>query len=200
MLRNFRYNPFDPTLVNDRRRCERALGRYKFACSIPSSMDAEGARAMLWKVFDPSRDTTHKFDTPPRERGTLGDGVRIEAPFTCTYGYNLKLGDSVYIGKGAQIDDSGKVEIGAGTWIGPHVTMLTAECPLDLIDRKGAAATSFTRNITIGSEVVIGNNALIFPGVYLPKGSTVQAGAIVKTSLATVQLHGAPAGIREFAT
>jgi acetyltransferase-like isoleucine patch superfamily enzyme len=82
-------------------------------------MDAEEARTMLWKVVDPSLDTTHKFDAPPREKGMLSHGVRIEAPFTCTYGYNLKVMDDVYIGKATTIDDAGKVEIGARTWIGP---------------------------------------------------------------------------------
>lgn len=119
MLRNSHYNHFDLTLENDRQRCGRALARYNAACSIDSGMDAEEARAMLCKVFDPARDTTHKFDAPPREKGTLSHGVRIEAPFTCTYGYNLKVMDNVYIGKGTTIDDAGKVEIGARTWLDP---------------------------------------------------------------------------------
>jgi Maltose acetyltransferase len=93
MLRNTQYNHFDPTLENDRQRCVRALARYNAACSIDSGMDAEEARTMLLKVFDPSLDTTHKFDAPPREKGTLSHGVRIEAPFTCTYGYSTVLRD-----------------------------------------------------------------------------------------------------------
>ena len=38
---------------------------------------------------NPSLDTAHKFEAPPREE-MLGHGVRIEAPFMYTYGYNLK--------------------------------------------------------------------------------------------------------------
>ena len=90
MLRNTPHNHFDPTLKNDRQRCERALAMYNATCSINSGMDAEEARKMLWKVVDPSLDTTHTFDAPFREKATLSHGVRIEAPFTCTYGYNLK--------------------------------------------------------------------------------------------------------------
>ena len=86
-------------------------------------MDVEEARNMLWKVVNPSLDTTQTFDAPSREKATLSHGVRIEAPFTCTYGYNLKVMDNVYIGKGTTIDDAGKVEIGARTWIGPNVTI-----------------------------------------------------------------------------
>ena len=83
MLRNTRYNHFDPTLENDRKRCEGALARYNAACSIDSGMDAEEARTMLWKVVDPGLDTNHKFDAPPREKGTLTCGVK--GPISAEY-------------------------------------------------------------------------------------------------------------------
>ena len=196
MLRNSRYNHFDPTLENDRKRCERALARYNSACAIDSGMDSEEARTMLWKVFDPARDTTHKFDAPPREKGTLSHGIRIEAPFTCSYGYNLKVMDGVYIGRGTNIDDAGKVDIGARTWIGPNVTILTSECTKDLVDRKGVNAAWITRNVYIESEVVIGANAIIYPGVRLGRGSTVEPGAIVKEPLGDLQSQSAADGRR----
>ena len=197
MLRNSRYNHFDPTLENDRQRCDRALARYNAACSIDSGMDAEEARTMLWKVFDPSSDRTHKFDAPPRQVGTLSYGVRIEAPFMCTYGYNLKVMKDVYIGKGTTIDDSGKVEIGARAWIGPNVTILTTDCSKEaMVDRKGAAGTWIARNVYIESEVVIGPNALIYPGIRLGRGSTVEPGAIVKEPLGDNQIHRASGGMR----
>jgi white-opaque regulator 2 len=198
MLRNSRYNHFDPTLENDRQRCDRALARYNSACSIDSSLSAEDARTMLWKVFDPARDTTHKFDVLPRERGTLSHGVKIEAPFTCTYGYNLKVMDNVYIGKGTTIDDAGKVEIGARTWIGPNVTILTTDCSKDMVDRKGAAGSWIASNVNIESEVVIGANALIYPGVRLGRGSTVEPGAVVKEPLGDNQVQRAADGKRDF--
>ena len=197
MLRNSRYSHFDPTLENDRRRCERAVARYNAASMIDSGMDAEECRTMLWKVFDPARDTTHKFDAPPREKGTLSHGVRIEAPFTCLYGYNMKVMDNVYIGKGANIDDAGKVEIGARTWIGPNVTILTSDCIKDMVDRKGAAGAWIARNVYIESEVVIGANAMIYPGVRLGRGSTVEPGAIVREPLGDNQVQRAD-GKRDF--
>ena len=76
-------------------------------------MNAKGDQTMLWKVFDPACNPIHKCVAPPREEGTLSHGVRIEAPFTCLYGYSLKVMDNVYIGRGPNIDDPGKVEIGA---------------------------------------------------------------------------------------
>jgi acetyltransferase-like isoleucine patch superfamily enzyme len=197
MLRNSRYKHFDPTLVNDRQRCERALARYNAACSIESGLEVEQIREMLCKVFDPARDTTHRFDAPPRERGTLSHGVKIEAPFTCTYGYNLKIMDNVYIGKGATVDDAGRVEIGPRTWIGPNVTILTTDCSKDMVDRKGAEGTWISRNVTIESEVVIGANAIIYPGIRIGRGSTVEPGAIVKETLGDNQIQRAADGKRD---
>ncbi len=194
MLRNSRYTHFDPTLENDRQRCGRALARYNAACAIESGMDTEEARTMLLEVFDPARDTTHKFDAAPREKGTLSHGVRIEAPFTCLYGYNLKVMDNVYIRRGTNIDDAGKVENEARTWIGPNVTILTSDCSKDLVDRKGAAATWIARNVYIESEVVIGANAMIYPGVRLGRGSLVEPGAIVKEPLGDSQVQRAADG------
>jgi white-opaque regulator 2 len=197
MLRNSRYNHLDPTLENDRQRCDRACARFNAACAIDSGMDVEEARTMLWKVFDPARDTTHKFDAPPRVKGTLSHGVRIEAPFACTYGYNLKVMDNVYIGKNANFDDAGKVEIGARTWIGPNVTILTTDCGKDMVDRKGAAGTWMARDVIIESEVVIGANVLIYPGVRLGRGSTVEPGAIVKEPLGDNMVQRAADGRRD---
>ena len=56
MLRNVPYNHLDPTLVRDRKRCERALERFSDASKIDSGLNDEEARNLLWKVFDLGRD------------------------------------------------------------------------------------------------------------------------------------------------
>ena len=100
--------------------------------------------------------------------------------------------------KGDNIDDAGKVEVGARTWIGPNVTILTSECSTDMVDRKGAAATWIAKNVYIESEVVIGANAIIYPGVRLGRGSTVEPGAIVKGPLGDNEVQRAADGKRDF--
>jgi acetyltransferase-like isoleucine patch superfamily enzyme len=162
-------------------------------------MDAEEARTILWKVFDPSLDTTHKFDAPPLENGTLSHSVRIEAPFTCTYEYNPKVMDDVYIGKGTTINNASKVVIGAWTSIGPNFTILTTDFSKEvMVDCKGFTGTRIARNVYIDSKVVIGANALIYPGIGLGRGSKVEPGAIVKEPLGGSQIHRAPGGMRGF--
>jgi acetyltransferase-like isoleucine patch superfamily enzyme len=196
MLRHTHYNHFDTTLVNERQRCERAVARYNDACKLDSGVGEEEARNILNKVFDPSKDTTHRFIAAPQEKGLLSHGVKIEAPFHCTYGYNIKIMDSVYIGKNCMIDDAGKVEIGARTWIGPNVTIFTSEPSKDAVDRKGTGAPWMAKEVMISSEVVIGANAVIYPGVRLEHGSTVEPCAVVRESLGEFQTQLAAIGPR----
>lgn len=196
MLRGSTYNHFDTTLQNERQRCERALQRFNDACKLDSGVSEAEIRNILLKVFDPAEDTTHRFLAAPQEKGTLGKGVRIEAPFTCTYGYNIKTMDSVYIGKNCVIDDAGKVDIGPRTWIGPNVYIMTTDVMKDIQDRKGAGGAWLANGVTIASEVVIGANAVIYPGVTLERGSTVEPFAVVKENLPAFTTQYAPVGKR----
>lgn len=139
---------------------------------------------MLTKVFDPSLDHGHSFLAPCKEKGILGPNVVIEAGFRCTYGYNIRIMDNVFIGEGTRIDDSARVDIGARTWIGPDVKILTNDVSKDMVQRKGTAGQKCcATGIDIASEVVIGAGATIYPGVKLGRGATVEAGAIVTHSL-----------------
>ena len=135
------------------------------------------------KVFDLAYNTTYKFDIALREKDIVSHSVRIEAPFTCLYRYNLKVMDNVYIERGTNIDDASRVEIEAQIWIEPNVTILTSDYSKDVVDHNGVAAIWMTRNVYIESEVVIGANAIIYPGVRLGRRSLVELGAIVKKPL-----------------
>ena len=191
MLRSSPYNHFDPTLVYERQRCKRALRRYAAACELDSGVGEQEVRNLLLKVIDASQDTTHKFPSQNRGRGHIGLGVTIEPPFTCTYGYNLKIQDDVYVGEGCGFDDAGTVEIGSRTIIGPGVKILTTDHVNPIPDRKGAKSDLIARNVTIASDVIIGAHAIIYPGVKIEEGATVEPGAVVRTSLRTHQTQRA---------
>lgn len=184
MLRGALYNYFDATLKNERQRCATAVARYNKACEWGSGVSDSELQSMLQKVFDPSLDFTHSFTAICREKGSLGPGVKIEPGFRCTYGYNLRIFDNVFIGENTRIDDSAKIEIGPRTWIGPDVKILTNDVAKDMIQRKGTDGQQCSASaVIIGAEVVIGTGAIIFPGVKLMKGSTVEPYAVVKADL-----------------
>ncbi|KAL2411301.1 hypothetical protein ABEF91_002034 [Exophiala dermatitidis] len=196
MLRHTSYNHHDPTLVNERQRCKQALARYNQACALDHDASEEEIRNKLLKVVDPSRDTTHKFISHPPEKGTIGHGSRIEAPFKCTYGYNIKIMEDVFIGENCEIDDCGKVDIGPRTFIGSGVTIFTQSVGKDLVDRKGTGAPWIAQQVSIASEVIIGKGAVVYPGVTIGRGATVEPFAIVRDSLGEFQTQCAATGRR----
>ncbi|KIX00120.1 uncharacterized protein Z518_10257 [Rhinocladiella mackenziei CBS 650.93] len=196
MLRGTYYNHFDATLQNERQRCAKALARFNEASKFDSGLGPEEIWNVLLKVFEPWRDTTHKFLSPLTIHGVLSPGVVIEAPFRCTYGYNIKMMDCVYVGSNTKIDDAGKVEIGARAWIGPNVTILTTDVGKDLVYRRGSEAAWIAQPVIIASEVIIGEGAVIYPGVRLEKGCTVEPFAIVRDNLRENEVQRAAVGER----
>ena len=79
-----------------------------------------------------ARTAVHRHNTlPPGERGAaapdlirllagFGAGAFIEAPFHCAYGFNLSLGEAVYLNAGCVILDTARVTIGDRSMLGPR--------------------------------------------------------------------------------
>ncbi|MEO0772399.1 MAG: sugar O-acetyltransferase [Pseudomonadota bacterium] len=118
----------------------------------------------------------------------VGEGVWIEPPFFCDYGDNIRLGAGVFINLNCVILDGAKVEIGAGTLLGPGVQIYATSHPLDpdarIYDKGGVPAyRTVAAPVTIGEKVWIGGGVLILPGVEIGQGTTVGAGSVVTESL-----------------
>lgn len=112
----------------------------------------------------------------------VGEGVFLEAPFHCAYGFNITLGDGVYINAGCTILDSGAVKIGPRTLLGPNVQIYCAEHNKDPILRS--QGQEIAHPVEIGSDVWIGGAAVILPGVTIGDGAIVGAGSVVTRSVA----------------
>ena len=136
-----------------------------------------------------ARDALHEHNClHPEQRGpigpklrtlmcSVGQDTRIEAPFHCAYGVNIDLGDRVYLNSGCVILDTARVEIGAGTMLGPQVQIY---CPNHHKDRAlRAQGLERARPVIIGQDVWIGGGAIILPGVCIGDGAIVAAGAVV---------------------
>ena len=59
-----------------------------------------------------------------------GQTVRIEPPFFCDYGFNIRLGECVYFNFNCVVLDVCEVRIGSFTMFGPAVQIYTALHPL----------------------------------------------------------------------
>ncbi|MFB9948725.1 sugar O-acetyltransferase [Rhizobium puerariae] len=136
-----------------------------------------------------ARIACHVHNTmPPDERGAMAPALRalfgaapgsafLEAPFHCAYGFNLFLGEGVYLNAGCTVLDTEPVRIGAQTMLGPSVQLYCADHHRDPVLR--ARGLEIARPITIGADVWIGGGAIILGGVTVGEGAIVGAGAVV---------------------
>ncbi|GBU16583.1 MULTISPECIES: sugar O-acetyltransferase [Methylobacterium] len=156
MLAGELYRPGDAEIQADAEANKRWLARYN------SALDAsrETRRALLLEHF-----------------GSVGTGVAIRPPFFCDFGFNIAVGDNVFMNFNCVILDVTRVTIGADTQIGPAVQILTADHPRDPGQRR--AGLEFGRPVVIGANVWIGAAALILPGVTVGDDAVIGAGSVV---------------------
>jgi maltose O-acetyltransferase len=123
--------------------------------------------------------------------GTLGDQVELRTPLECDYGFNIHLGDKVYINSGAVFLDCNLITIGDYTMLGPGVHIYAADHPRDA--RTRATGLELAKPVTIGRHVWIGGGAIICPGVTIGDHSTIGAGSVVTKDIpANVVAAGNP--------
>ena len=118
-----------------------------------------------------------------RERlAHVGKDAVIRPPFHCDYGYNISLGDGVFLNFNCVILDVVEVIIGDRTQIGPATQIYAADHPRDAQTRR--EGFEFGRPVRIGSDVWIGGGALIMPGVTIGDGAIIGAGSVVTRDIA----------------
>ena len=116
----------------------------------------------------------------------------IRPPFFCDYGYNIRLGDEVFLNFNCVILDVVEIIIGDRTQIGPATQIYAADHPRDAETRK--TGLEFGRPVRIGSDVWIGGGAIILPGVTIGDGAVIGAGSVVTRDVAPgVTVAGNPA-------
>lgn len=136
-----------------------------------------------------ARDAVFEHNSlPPRQRGdvgtalrsllgVVGEGSRIEAPFHCAYGFNIFLGDGVFLNAGCIILDTAPVQIGKGTLLGPNVQIYCAEHHKEAAGRQ--AGLEIAKPVEIGDNAWIGGSAIILGGISIGASAIVGAGAMV---------------------
>ncbi|WCT14539.1 sugar O-acetyltransferase [Mucilaginibacter jinjuensis] len=105
-----------------------------------------------------------------------GEGLYIEPPFHCDYGYNIKVGTNVYFNVNCVVLDVCKVNLGSNVFFAPAVQIYTAAHPLNAIERRN---TEFGKPVTIGDDCWIGGNTVICPGVTIGNRCVIGAGSVV---------------------
>jgi maltose O-acetyltransferase len=148
------YRASDPELVHERQRC----------------------RSLL-EAFNAQQDEDQRLPLLKQLLGRIGSGAFIQPPFACDYGYNLSIGDNVFVNFNTVILDCASVTIGDGTQMGPGVQLLAADHPRDPQARR--SLLELARPVSIGSNVWIGAAAVVLPGVSVGDDSIIGAGSVV---------------------
>jgi maltose O-acetyltransferase len=167
------YLAADPELAAGRARARRLTAR--LAATDPG--DGGARAAILAELF-----------------AAVGDGLEVEAPFHCDYGWNTTLGERVYVNAHCSFLDCAPIELGDGTMLGPAVQLCAATHPVDPAERE--TGLELAGPITIGRNVWIGAGAIVGPGVTIGDGSVIGAGSVVLRDVpARVLVAGAPARV-----
>lgn len=156
MLAGELYSPADPEIQAELSATKRWLARLNSAFA-ESALDRR--RILLERM------------------GAVGKGTVVRAPFFCDYGFNVSLGDDVFLNYNCVLLDVVTIAIGDRTQIGPAVQIYAADHPRDADARRRGLERG--RPVHIGSDVWIGGGAIILPGVSIGEGAVIGAGSVV---------------------
>lgn len=106
---------------------------------------------------------------------TIDPSVEIRLPIRSDYGANLKLGKEIFINSGVMFIDLGGIKIEDHVLIGPNVTLVSVEHPLEPKERRGVCL----KPVLIKQNAWLGANATILSGVTVGQNAVVAAGAVV---------------------
>jgi maltose O-acetyltransferase len=161
MLAGELYRPGSPEFTADEAANKAWIVRYNAAGALP----AAERHALLSEHF-----------------ARVGAGAVVRPPFFCDCGYNIALGDGVFLNFNCVILDIMPVRIGDRTQIGPAVQIYAADHPRDAATRRDGL--EFGRPVTIGCDVWIGGGAIILPGITIGDGAVIGAGSVVTRDVA----------------
>ena len=146
---------YDPELLRERTRCKELYYRYN---QLPPSRLEERERIIREML------------------GKTGERFLIEQPFYCDYGYNIEVGENFYANMNCVILDEAKVTFGDNVFVAPNCGFYTAGHPLD-VERRNRGL-EYARPITVGSNVWIGAQVCVLPGVTIGDNCVIGAGSI----------------------
>jgi maltose O-acetyltransferase len=160
MVRGDLYDASDPALVEARIAARRLAQRF----NALDAADAAGRDEVLGRLL-----------------GEVGAGSRIEAPFLCDYGTQIRLGARVFVNMGCVFLDAAPIVLGDDVQLGPCVQLLTSDHPRDSLER--AAGLESAQPISIGARSWLGGGVIVLPGIEIGEDAVIGAGSVVTRSI-----------------
>ena len=151
-----------------------------------SLLDEQAYYLMLWRLFDRT-PASMLADFAIKVRRilagkvfkSLGEGVIFHHDVYILSGTNTELGNGVFVNRGSTIDDRGPITVGDHTMIAAGAILTTHGHILDDFSKPLPYGGRTFAPITIGSNTVIGYNAVVMPGVTIGDRVIVSANAVV---------------------
>lgn len=106
-----------------------------------------------------------------------GENFWIEPPFRCDYGCHITIGENFYANYDCIMIDVCEIHIGDNVLFGPRVCVYTAGHPIDPQVRN--TQLEYGRKVHIGSNVWVGGNTVINPGVRIGDNVVIGSGSVV---------------------
>lgn len=142
--------------------------------ALNSATDTNQIREQLSKIIGSSIDSS----------------TIIFVPFHTNFGKHTSIGKNVFINHGCSFLDLGGITIEDDVLIGPKVSLITENHPVDPSNRKSLDL----QKIVIKKNAWIGAGAIILPGVTVGENSIVAAGAVVNQDVPdNIIVGGVPA-------
>ncbi|KAJ5936988.1 acetyltransferase [Penicillium verhagenii] len=197
MIKGDLYRPFDVQLVEERDRCRRALARFNNACNPLGGLSSKEQTRLFKEILatqptctlKPSSSPTMSNPTMRRPAPSLGSGAIVESPFTCHYGH-FTIGEDVMISHDCVFVDDCFIFVGAHTWVGSNVTILTSMAHSSMQERKGTQSRHEGRRVRIMEDCYIGAGSTIYPGVTLGRGAYIAPGEVVRSDVVPYGFQG----------
>lgn len=177
MIRGEWYRPFSSELISDRESCQAAIWKFNHNSNPAMGFSRSDRARMFREILRPphTRGNTAAGDVPV----DMGDGVCVDAPFNCEYGYNISIGSDVVIGTNCLIQDACKVRIGNKCILGPNVQLLANSWSTNPNERSGSAGVARGKSIIIEDNVLIGAGTRIMEGVRIGRNSSIGPGKTI---------------------
>lgn len=173
-----------------------------YSCNDPELLRAREKAEDLCFAFN------HTLPSDPKRREILAKlapnihpNAFLRGPFYCDYGTYIEMGEGCYANWNLTVLDVCPVKLGKNVFMGPNVTLCTAEHPLVAKERMcfldpkiGITDLEYGKPISIGDGVWLGEGVTVLGGVHIGENSVIGAGSLVTHDIpANTLAYGVPA-------
>jgi acetyltransferase-like isoleucine patch superfamily enzyme len=122
----------------------------------------------------------------------IDESVTLFPPFTADFGRNTSLGKRVFINSGCRFQDQGGITIGDDCLIGHNAVIATLQHDI----RPSRRSDLLPSPVVIGSNVWLGANVTVLPGVTIGDDAVIGAGSVVTRDIPAGSIAvGSPARV-----